>query len=98
MQYRPTGVYRSKACVSVFACMVRLQLSNVSVRDCLTIGVQAHLSCPLRAIMWNVAPQCLRPLGRLTVRHAVGGLGGEALRSECLAVMVGIAGEIFLAP
>jgi hypothetical protein len=43
---RPTGANRSKACFYVFACMVRLQISNVSVRDCLTIGVQVHLSCP----------------------------------------------------
>ena len=30
-RYRPTGVNRSKACFSVFACMVRLQVSNVPV-------------------------------------------------------------------
>ena len=43
---RPTGGIRSKACFRVFACMVKLQVSNVPVRVCLTIGVQAHLSCP----------------------------------------------------
>ena len=39
--------------------------------------------------MWNVVPQCLRPMGRLTVRQAVGGLGREASGSEGPAVMVG---------
>jgi len=48
--------------------------------------------------MWNVVPQVLRPLGRLTVRHAVGGLGREALGSEGPAVMVGIPGVTFPAP
>ena len=41
--------------------------------------------------MWNVETQSRRPLGRLTARHAVGGLGRDALRSEGLAVMVGIS-------
>jgi len=48
--------------------------------------------------MWNVAPQALRPLDRLTARHAVGGLGRDALRSECLTVIGGIPGEMLPAP
>jgi hypothetical protein len=42
------------ACFFVFACVVRVQVSNVLVRDCLAAGVQAHLSYLCRAIMWNV--------------------------------------------
>jgi len=48
--------------------------------------------------MRNVAPQRLRPRGRLTVRQAVGGLGGKALRSEGPAVMAEIPGATFPAP
>ena len=47
ISYRPTGVNRSMACFPVFACVVRLQVSNVPARDCRTTGVQAHLSCPV---------------------------------------------------
>ena len=35
----------------------------------------------------NVVTSCLRPLGRLTVRHAVGGMGREDGRSESHPVM-----------
>jgi hypothetical protein len=41
--------------------------------------------------MRNVGTQSRRPLGRLTARHADGGLDGEAERSECPAVMAGIS-------
>ena len=36
---------------------------------------------------WNVVTPCLRPLGRLTVRHAVGGMGRDDGRSEGHPVM-----------
>ncbi len=36
---------------------------------------------------WNVVTPCLRPLGRLTVRHAVGGMGRDDGRSEGHLVM-----------
>jgi len=39
----------------------------------------------------NVVTQSRRLLGRLTARHAVGGLEQDAERSECLAVMVRIS-------
>jgi len=49
--------------------------------------------------MWNVETQFRRLFGgRLTVRHADGGLDWEAERSECPAVMAGIPGETFPAP
>jgi hypothetical protein len=48
--------------------------------------------------MRNVETQSRRPLGKLTARHAVGGLEQDAERSECLAVMAGIPGETFPAP
>ena len=35
----------------------------------------------------NVLASFLRPLGRLTVRHTVGGMGGDDGRSECYSVM-----------
>jgi hypothetical protein len=38
-----------------------------------------------------VETQSHRPLGRLTVRHADGGLDRDAERSECPDVMVGIS-------
>ena len=40
------------------------------------------------SIMWNVVTSCLRlSWGRLTVRHAVGGMGRDDGRSECYPVM-----------
>ena len=36
---------------------------------------------------WNVVTPCLRLCGRLTVRHAVGGMGREDGRSESHPVM-----------
>jgi len=42
-------------------------------------GVQVPPKLSVKVKAWNVAPQVLRPLGRLTVRHAVGGLDREAL-------------------
>ncbi|MBW1694620.1 MAG: hypothetical protein JRJ41_10780 [Deltaproteobacteria bacterium] len=36
---------------------------------------------------WNVVTSCLRPCGRLTVRHAVGGMGRDDGRSEGYPVM-----------
>ena len=58
-------------------------------------GVQDPPKLSVKVETWNVAPQVLRPLGRLTVRHAVGGLDRDALKSKCLAVIVRIAGETF---
>ena len=84
---------------SAFAeCTSRRRAISLPVRDCRATGVQAHLRCLGRAIMRNVAPRCLRPGGRLTVRQAVGSLGGEALRREGPAVLVGIPGATFPAP
>jgi len=49
--------------------------------------------------MWNVGTQLRRLFGgRLTARHAAGGLDWEAERSECPAVMAGIPGERFPTP
>jgi hypothetical protein len=45
-----------------------------------------------------VVTQTRRPLGRLTARHAVGGLEQDAERSEGLAVMVRIPGKTSPAP
>jgi hypothetical protein len=36
---------------------------------------------------WNVVTSCPRPLGRLTVRHAVGGMGRDDGRSQSHPVM-----------
>jgi len=36
---------------------------------------------------WNVVTPCLRPLGKLTVRHAVGGMRRDDGRSEGHPVM-----------
>jgi hypothetical protein len=43
----------------------------------------------------NVGTQSRRPLGRLTARHADGGLEGDAERSECPAAMVGISRHVW---
>ena len=45
--------------------------------------------------MWNVGTQTRRPLGRLTARHAVGGMEQDAERSECPAVMAGISHHVW---
>jgi hypothetical protein len=70
----------------------------VPARDPISTGVQDPPKLPVKVRAWNVVPQILRPLGRLTVRQAVEGLGRDALRSECLAVMAGIPGVTFPAP
>ena len=97
-EHRPMRINRLKAAPLCDRHVVRLQVSNVLARNCSTIGVQGIPKLLIGSFMRNVEPQCLCPLGRLTVRHAVGGLDREAIRSECLTVMVGILGEIFPAP
>jgi len=37
---RPTGINRSKTHFPVFVCTVRIQVANVPVRNCRTVGVQ----------------------------------------------------------
>ena len=72
---------------------VRLQPSNLAARNCSTAGVQ---STPKLLDMINYVERgnpVLRLLGRLTVRQAVGGLGCDALGSECLTKMVRIPVE-----
>jgi len=46
----------------------------------------------------NVATPCLRPCGRLTVRHAVGGMGREVGRSQGHPVMGWIRVETLPGP
>jgi len=59
-------------------------------------------NAPKSSIMMNSAelgnPVPSPYLGRLTARHAVGGLEQDAERSECLVVMIKIPGETFSAP
>jgi len=47
---------------------------------------------------WNVVTPYLRPRGRLTVRHAVGGMGREDGRSESHPVMGWIRVETLPGP
>jgi len=64
----------------------------------MTSGVEDAPKSSTGSTVWNVGTQSRRPLGRLTARHADGGLDEDAERSECPAVMAGILGETFPAP
>jgi hypothetical protein len=57
---RPTGAIRSKACFSVFACVARLQASNVPARDRRAAGVQVPPKLSVNAITWNVERPSVR--------------------------------------
>ena len=52
-----------------------MQVANVLARNCRAAGVQGPPTSLKGSIMWNVEIPYLRPLGRQTVRHAVGGAG-----------------------
>jgi len=54
--------------------VVKLQVSKLLARNRGTTGVEDSPKLLTGSVMRNVETQVLRPLGRLTVRHAVGGL------------------------
>ncbi len=66
---------RSKAVPMCERQVVRMQVANVPARNCSATGVQDTPKSLTGSFMRNVEPQSLCPLGRLTVRQAVGGLG-----------------------
>jgi hypothetical protein len=51
---RPTGAIGSQACFFVFACVAKLQVSNVPARDCRATGVQVPPKLSEKVITWNV--------------------------------------------
>ncbi len=57
---RPTGVNRSEACFLVFACVARLQVSQVPARDRRAAGVEAPPKLSVKAITWNVERPSVR--------------------------------------
>ena len=60
----------------------------------LATGVEGTPKSSIGSTVRNVVTQSRCPLGRLTARQAEGGLDGDAERSECLAVMVGISRRV----
>ena len=51
---QPTGVNRLIACFLVLTCVDKLQIINVSARDCCSTGVQAAPKLSVKSIMRNV--------------------------------------------
>jgi len=94
-EHRPTRINRSKAAPLCERCVVRMQVSNTpEAENCSTTGVEGAPKSSKGSTVWNVETQFRLPLGRLTARHAVGGLEQDAKRSECLAVMVRISRRV----
>lgn len=60
----------------MFACVVRLQVSNIPARDRMATGVQVPSKLSEKAITWNVEKSSLRHVathGKPTARQAHGG-------------------------
>jgi len=68
-------VTRSKVCFPGFAHMERLQVSNVPVREPISIGVQVPSKLSDKVRMWNVETSSVHPVQHrvgITARRAVG--------------------------
>ena len=79
---RPTGDNRSKACFSVFACVVRLQVSNVPVRVCLTIGVQAPPKLSIKSSHLERGTPVPPPFGQANRKASCWRSGSRSLRKR----------------